>query len=111
MMPMAILTIVSGAVLYWARGFHAAPFATISTSMVTIGGVAGTLVLVVGCVYSMPQQRRMKELGASIGPDGPTPNQQRTMEAIGAGLTKAGLAATILLGLALALMVGRFVVV
>lgn len=110
MMPIAILTILSGAVLYWERGFHEAPFATISASMVTLGGIAGTLVLVIGFAYSMPRQRQMKALTGTIGSEGPTPDQQETMAKIGAGLAKAGLAATILLALALVLMAGRFVV-
>lgn len=110
MMPLALTTIVSGAWLYWERGLHEVPFATISTTMVTLGGIAGTLVLVLALAYSLPQQRRMKALGATIGPDGPAPDQQRTMEAIGASLAKAGLVGTILLGLAMVLMVGRFVV-
>jgi uncharacterized membrane protein len=110
MMPMALITILSGVAIYWEQGYLSDSFASIATGMVTIGGIAGILVLLLGFAYSMPQQRRMKALSAAFGSQGPTPEQQAEMARIGGSLMKAGVVSTALIALALVLMVGRFVV-
>jgi len=105
--PASQLTVLAGLVLYWQRGYHHAPFATTSVSLVTIGGILGVVVLVLGLAWGLPLQKRMAAVGKQVGPGGPTPEQAKEMAAMGKTLTRMGHVTMGLVALTMVLMVGR----
>jgi uncharacterized membrane protein len=105
--PASNLTVLAGLALYWQRGYHHAPFATASVSLVTIGGLIGVLVLAMGYLWGLPLQKKMAAIGKQVGPGGPTTEQAKQMAAMGATLTRMGHVTMGLVALTMVLMVGR----
>lgn len=105
--PASGLTVLAGLVVYWQRGYHNDPFGTIPASLVTVGGIIGVFVLLMGYAWGMPLQKKMAAMGKEIGAGPPTPEQARKMAAMGATMQRMGHATMGLVGLTMVLMVGR----
>lgn len=98
MAPIAGLTILSGAILYWRAGYLASPLASTSSILLTLGAALALGGWLFGLVANVPLQRRMQ--GASPGERG---QLQATI------MRRGRMVGTIVLA-AFALMVGRNVV-
>lgn len=108
--PAAIVTLASGAFLYWATDVYLAPFGSIASSLLTIGAAIAILGWGFGMVVGTPIQKKLAALGAAIGPGGPTPEQATEMRTLQASMMRWGPVVGITVILAFFLMVGRFIV-
>lgn len=108
--PVGGLSILSGLVLYWGRGYDAGPFANPAASMVTIGAILAILAYAEGLAVNMPTERKLKALVTQMAPQGPTPEQAARLEALASKIRKASLRGTGLIVLAFVAMVARTLV-
>jgi uncharacterized membrane protein len=105
--PVSGVTVLTGFLLYWKRGYDRDPFGSSSTTILTLGALLGTAVFLVGMLYALPMQRRMAAKAKAFGATGPTPEQAAEMGRMGKRMMALGTAVTWLLLLTLVLMVGR----
>jgi uncharacterized membrane protein len=108
--PIATITILAGAFLYYALGYHTEPFAEASRAVLTFGAILAVAAYVAGLVYFLPRERAMVRIGRSVGPEGPTPEQSRELQRIASNMEGPSKVAVTVLALAFLLMVGRTLV-
>jgi uncharacterized membrane protein len=104
---MALLTVLSGLILYVARGFHDRPFDTAADTALTIGGLLGILAFAEGLAVALPTELKLKRVVAEAGDGPPNPEQATRLDALGQKLGKASVRGVAMIGLAMLAMVGR----
>jgi uncharacterized membrane protein len=105
--PISGITILTGILLYWQRGYYHHPFATGPVAALSLGALLGLVVFILGMGIGLPIQRRMARMAKGFGPTGPTSDQQATMARMGARAQALGKNVTWLLVATVVLMVGR----
>jgi hypothetical protein len=110
MSPAAITTLLSGAILYWARGYHAAPFGSIPEAVLSTGAIIAVVGWGLGTFVGAPIQRKMARIGSSVGPSGPTPEQAAELQALQASMMRWGPLVGVTVLLAFVLMAGRSII-
>lgn len=104
MAAVAILTFLSGLVMYWQISGFSASFLSSGYGLVlTLGGIAGFLALLSGYFIQNRTMERMKTLGAAMGAAGgpPTPEQQAEMGRLAQTVARGGQITTFMLVIAL----------
>lgn len=102
----ALLTILSGLLLYWraSSGLQLSWILSPGGLSLSLGGLAGILAAILGMVVNRPVAERIgvlgREMQAAGGP--PLPAQAAEMQALQARLTRAVVAGAALIGLAVA---------
>jgi uncharacterized membrane protein len=104
----ALLTILTGAYLYVDYGYAQEPFGDGARAAVTVGMAAAVVAFVMALTLTMPLERRLKHLVASV-PAGapPAPEQAMQIQAIAAKLLPRGWVAFGLILTAVVGMAGR----
>ena len=113
MMTAALLTILSGAGLYWrvSGGMQPSWFATGPGKVFSAGAVLGLLTLIIGLSVSMPSARRMGVLMAARAKatTPPTPEEVAELARLQQRLaTSQFVAAILILGATMAMAVARY---
>lgn len=104
MMAVALLTVLSGLVMYWEIfEFKSAALSTGYGLMLTLGAIAGFIGLLTGYFMQNRTTGKMKALSAAIGAAGgpPTPEQQAEMQALSSTVTRGGQITSVMLALAI----------
>jgi hypothetical protein len=96
--PIAGLTILSGLLLYWRAGYLGAPFASTSSTLLTLGAALALAGWLYGILANVPLQRKMRAA---------PPEEARAMQAT---MMRRGRIVGIVVIAAFVLMVGRNVV-
>jgi hypothetical protein len=110
MSPAAITTLLSGAILYWAFGYHEAPFGSIPAAVLSTAAIIAVVGWGLGMFVGAPIQRKMARIGASVGPSGPTPEQAAELQALQASMMRWGPLVGVTVLLAFVLMAGRSII-
>ena len=105
--PAGIVTVLTGIGLYWQREWWREPFIDPVRTVLSVAAILGILVFTVGMAVGMPMQKRMARVAKSIGPGGPTPEQQSELKRLGQRVGVFGTTFSWLLVVVLVLMVGR----
>lgn len=112
-MIFAILTVLSGLILYWRDSAGAPGFARSGMGMTLgMGGALALVTLVVGMGINAPTGKRMTELAAQIAASGrpPTPEQAAQMQRLQNKLASAGnFVAALLVLTTIAMAAARYV--
>jgi uncharacterized membrane protein len=106
-----LLTILSGLTLYvrMAAATHGSWAGSGPGITYGIGGLAAILGAIVGSLYSGSAGRRMAAIGQSIGPAGPSPEQQAEISRLQARIGRGSRITAALLALAAgAMAIGRY---
>jgi len=108
--PVGLLTIATGALLYWRLDYHTRPFDGTPATLLSLGAIAGVAAILIGYIFGVPLQRRLTALAREVAATGPTAEQAAALQNLGARMARMGRIVPPLVGAALVLMVGRFVV-
>ena len=108
--PVGIVTILAGLWMYVRGDYHADPFGSTSSTILTLGVLLALVAWLEGMFVAMPIEVKMKALAKSMPADGPpNPEQMAHMQALIAKNVRAGRHGVILISLAFLAMAGRFV--
>ena len=108
------LTLLSGLGLYWrdSAGFQSAWLASGAGKVFGLGGAVAIAASILGMAINMPTARRLAEISGRLQAAGrpPTPEEQATLAALQARLSRASVVAAVLLVTATLLMaIARYV--
>ena len=109
-----VVTLLSGLGLYWrdSAGFQSAWLASGAGKVFGLGGAVAIAASILGMAINMPAARRLTEISSRLQAAGrpPTPEEQATLAALQARLSRASVVAAVLLVTATLLMaIARYV--
>jgi hypothetical protein len=105
--PVSGLTVLTGLLLYYGRGYHDGPFDDAAAAMVTVGAILAILAFAEGLAVNMPSERKLRAIVKQMGNAPPSPEQASQMEALAMKSRKASMRGMALVALTFLLMVGR----
>lgn len=107
----AFLTILSGVLMLWqlSGGFSSEWMGTPTGVSLSLGGTAAIVAFVIGMAVMRPSALKLLDTAAALGPEGPTADQQRQMEALRrrGGLAAQSVAVLLLVAVA-AMAIARY---
>ena len=114
-MAVAVLTALSGLVMYWQIfEFQTGALTTGYGLVLTLGAIAGFMAFLTGYFMQNRTTGKMKALSAEIGAGGgpPSPEQQAEMKALSETVTKGAQITSVFLALALlGMSIAQYVVI